>query len=262
MSNPQRPLNWRRLSIVVLVVIMAFTGFAAGVFYADRTDNPVDIDKRPVLAEEQAPFLTRLGAPRYSAHEEELFVRDFFSDKRDGVFVDVGASHYKDGSNTYYLESELAWSGLAIDPLVEFAADYKTHRPRTKFFPMFVSNKSDERAQLHVGKNSLFTSADRGFTNTFTDVQRTIAASTITLDDLLTAEGITAIDFLSIDIELHEPQALAAFNLSKYAPKLVCIEAHPEVRQQILDYFTAGDYVVVGKYLRADPQNLWFMPAR
>ncbi len=262
MSNEQRPLNWQRLSMVVVVALMVMTGFAGGVFYADRTDSPLDLDKRPVLAEEQAPFLARMGAPRYSSHEEELYVRDFFSDKRDGVFVDVGASHYKDRSNTYYLESELGWRGVAIDPLVEFAADYKTHRPRTKFFPMFVSNKSDERAHLYVGKNSLFTSADRDFTNTFTDVQRTITASTITLDDLLTAEGISAIDFLSIDIELHEPQALAGFNLATYAPKLVCIEAHPEVRQQILDYFTARDYVVVAKYLRADPQNLWFMPAR
>jgi hypothetical protein len=49
----------------------------------------------------------------------------------------------------------LGWSGLAIDPLVEFAADYQTHRPRTKFFPMFVSNRSDERAKLaiHVGRS-------------------------------------------------------------------------------------------------------------
>jgi FkbM family methyltransferase len=262
MSNRQRPLNWRLLSMMVLVAVMGMTGFAAGVFYADRTDTAANTDKRPVLADEVAPFQARFGAPRYSSHEEELFVRDFFLDKRDGVFVDVGASHYKDRSNTYYLESELGWRGLAIDPLVEFAADYKTHRPKTKFFPMFVSNKSDERAHLYVGKNSLFTSANPGFTNAFTDVQRTISAPTITLNDLLTGQGIDAIDFLSIDIELHEPQALAGFNLQKYAPKLVCIEAHPEVRQQILDYFTARGYVVVGKYLRADPQNLWFMQAR
>jgi hypothetical protein len=92
-------------------------------------------------------------------------------------------------------------------------------------------------------------------------VQRTIAAATITLDDLLRTESLNRIDFLSIDIELHEPQALSGFSLQKYRPELVCIEAHPEVRQQILDYFAAREYVIVGKYLRADPQNLWFMPA-
>ena len=65
-----------------------------------------------------------------------------------------------------------------------------------------------------------------------------------------------------MDIELHEPQALAGFDLKRFRPQLVCIEAHPEVRQAILDYFTVGGYVVVGKYLRADPQNLWFTPVQ
>jgi FkbM family methyltransferase len=260
MMNGQRPVNWRRVSIVVLVALVALAGFASGVFHADRATGAAD--KRPVLSDERQSFLSRFGAPRYSSHEEELFVRDFFLDKRGGTFVDVGASHYKDRSNTYYLETELGWSGLAIDPLVEFAADYQAHRPRTKFFPMFVSDKSDERAQLYVGQNSLFTSADRGFTNSFTDVQKTIVASTVTLDDLLTSQNIQQFDFLSIDIELHEPKALAAFDVQKFRPALVCIEAHPEVRQQILDYFAAREYVAVGKYLRADPQNLWFMPSR
>jgi hypothetical protein len=41
---------------------------------------------------------------------------------------------------------------------------------------------------------------------------------------------------------------------------LVCIEAHPEVRQEILDYFARNGYVVVGKYLRADIWNLYFTP--
>jgi hypothetical protein len=84
---------------------------------------------------------------------------------------------------------------------------------------------------------------------------------TITLDDLLAAEHVAAIDFLSIDIELAEPQALAGLTIGRFKPRLVCIEAHPEVRQRILDYFAANGYVVVAKYLRVDDDNLWFMPA-
>ena len=48
--------------------------------------------------------------------------------------------------------------------------------------------------------------------------------------------------------------------MQRFQPALVCIEAHPEVRQQILDYFAQRNYVVIGKYLRADPQNLYFRP--
>ena len=108
--------------------------------------------------------------------------------------------------------------------------------------------------------NALVTSADRTFTERSGTNAREVIAPTVTLDDLLTAEHIERFDFLSMDIELHEPRALAGFDVQRFRPALVCIEAHPEVRQQILDYFTQRRYVLVGKYLRADSQNLYFTP--
>jgi len=44
------------------------------------------------------------GAPLYSQHREELIVRDFFHDRRNGVFLDVGCASPIQNSNTYYLE--------------------------------------------------------------------------------------------------------------------------------------------------------------
>jgi hypothetical protein len=81
------------------------------------------------------------------------------------------------------------------------------------------------------------------------------------LDDILEENHLAIIDFLSIDVELHEPQVLRGFSIERFRPALVCVEAHPEVRQQILDYFAERQYHVVGKYLRADTENIWFAPA-
>ena len=67
--------------------------------------------------------------------------------------------------------------------------------------------------------------------------------------------GISRLDFMSMDIELSEPKALAGFDIDRFSPSLVCVEANPEVRQQILDYFARHHYTVIGKYLRADPKN-------
>jgi hypothetical protein len=64
-----------------------------------------------------------------------------------------------------------------------------------------------------------------------------------------------------MDIELAEPKALAGFDIVRYRPRLVCVEAHPDIRQQLLDYFAERNYRLVGRYLRADPYNLWFTPA-
>ena len=66
---------------------------------------------------------------------------------------------------------------------------------------------------------------------------------------------------MSMDIELAEPKALAGFDIERFTPRLVVVEAHPEVRQQLLDYFAQHRYRVVGRYLRADPDNLWFAPS-
>ena len=212
-------------------------------------------------AQEVNPLLARYGPSRNSENFEEWIVRDFFQDKRDGVFLDVGANHYKVASNTYYLETTLGWSGVAVDAQADFAADYQAHRPRTRFVAMFASDVAGESVQLFVpDANKLVASASREFTERRGFPGSATSVPTTTLNVVLDQAGIARVDFLSMDIELSEPKALAGFDIDRFKPALVCIEAHPEVRQQILDYFAAHDYVLVGKYLRVDPKNIYFTP--
>lgn len=210
-----------------------------------------------------AQYLTGYGPNRYSQFAEEWIIRDFFQDRRGGIFVDVGANHYKHHSTTFYLEEKLGWSGLAVEPLDQFAADYKTYRPKTTFLPFFVSDVSDERAKFYVlDKHTVVSSSDKKFTERTGANPREMDVPTITMNDLLQKNGIETFTFLSMDIELSEPKALAGFDIKRFRPELVCIEAHPEVRQWILDYFAKNGYVIVGKYLPADEHNLYFMPLK
>src|SRR5262245_12844839 len=100
--------------------------------------NPVQSER------EMQPFRERYGPGHNTEREEEWLIRDFFQDRRNGGFVDVGANHYQLANKTYYLENTLGWSGLAIEPQQQYAADYGTYRPKTKFFPFFVSDVSNE----------------------------------------------------------------------------------------------------------------------
>lgn len=208
------------------------------------------------------PILEPYGLTnRVSRNFEELIIRDFFQDRPDGTFLDVGANHYHNENNTYYLETHLGWSGVAIDALDEFAEGYRLHRPRTRFIAMFASDVVDSRVRFFVSDEDHKTSSATpeliaGGSSRTRDVPTT------TLNAVLKDAGITRLDFLSMDIELAEPRALAGFDIDTYQPALVCIESHPQVRQQILDYFAAHDYVVVGRYLRLDPHNLYFMPQK
>jgi FkbM family methyltransferase len=212
-------------------------------------------------ASEIDEFRQKYGPHHNSEREEEWLIRDFFNDRRGGVFVDVGANHYRTASKTYYLESVLGWSGIAVEPLKEFAADYARHRPRTRFFPVFVSSVSDETAKLYVLRNqSSVSSSNESFVRQFGTPDEVRTVPTVALSDLLDRERIDRIDFVSMDIELHEPQALKGFDIDRFKPALVCIEALKPVRQQILDYFARHDYVLEGRYIWVDRENFYFKP--
>lgn len=214
----------------------------------------------PTLDRELGPFRERYGPHHQSENQEEWFIRDFFADRRGGFFVDVGANHPKNYSKTWYLEKQLGWAGIAIDPLREFEAAYGIERPATRFRSLFVSDRSDQVANLYViDDNTLVSSGDPAFTSTFGTSNRVETVPTITLTDLLVKEAVPHIDFVNIDIELHEPAALRGFDIGRFKPTLVCIEALPPVRQQILEFFARHGYVLVGKYLRVDTENLYFI---
>lgn len=246
LSTPRPRLRKRLLRLAILAVIVV----GAMAFTRAVTHN-----------EELEWFKAAYGPSRHSQYAEEWLIRDFFRNQRGGFFVDVGSSHYKKFSNTYYLEHGLGWSGVAIDAQQEFEADYVKYRPRTRFFSAFVSDRSGGLESFFVPeRNRLVASSNKQFSDRYDVNGKERKVPTITLNDLLERLQVKSIDFLTMDIELAEPKALAGFDLARYRPRLVCVEAHPEVRQHLLDYFAQRNYRVVGRYLRADPSNLWFAP--
>jgi len=253
---------------VVLLVLLVAAVTAAVTFVEQRLAWAAVWYPALTPAQEAARLKGRYGPGKYSRWEEEWIIRDYFHDARAGYFVDVGANDYKVESNTYYLETRLGWSGLAIDPQTSFAADYGRYRPRTRFFSFFVSDTSDVSTDFYLADgNSLVASADRAFTEgngreipSAVLRAKKVSVPTVRLTDLLDHARVTHIDLLSVDVELAEPKVLAGFDIDRFQPALVCIEAHPRVRQQILDYFAAHRYVALGRYLAADLHNLYFAP--
>ncbi len=59
---------------------------------------------------------------------EEQFVIDILDAKKNGYYVELGAFHSKDGNNTYTLEKELNWKGVAFDIVESFAKEYNENR--------------------------------------------------------------------------------------------------------------------------------------
>ncbi len=157
----------------------------------------------------ESRLTSKYGVERFSAGLEEYLVREFFGDLRDGVFVDVGASDAVKGSNTYRLERDFGWSGLAVDADVAVRPTY-SWRPRTRFMLAFVSAQDGGTARLHKGEGGS-SSGQRAFTEQFGNLTGTADVPRRSLESLLKDAGIARIDFLSMDIELGEPEALSTF---------------------------------------------------
>jgi hypothetical protein len=237
-------------------LIAAFAALVVWTVTAVR--NPLAEARDPELL----PYEQRYGPEKFSAGPEEWLIRDYFADRRGGTFLDVGAGHYRDDSNTYYLERTLQWKGIAVDAVESWSEGFRANRPGTRFQVFFVSDRSDADATVFVNPLDLRLSSSTEAMPASRGPAFARTVRTITLNDLLAAGGVATIDFMSMDIELSEPPALRGFDIARFRPSLVCIEAHHDVRQAIINYFAAANYRIVARYLRADRANLYFEPVQ
>jgi FkbM family methyltransferase len=210
-----------------------------------------DLDFRaalsPALADEQ---------PQWSQGYEELIIRDFFGDKKEGVFVDVGCYLPRELSTTYYLEDRLQWTGIGIDAQRDFAPAWKKDRPKSTFVATAISDKDGETLTLFIAGTTA--SLEKWAMEIFTDDLKEVQVKTITLDTLLDMHVIDKVDFLSIDIDGGEIGALNGFDIQRYKPDLCGIEAvKPEL---VKEYFAANGYELIEKYQKVDKINLYFRP--
>lgn len=248
--------RWR-VGLVELAMVAVFVSLCTWVATTRSRQGVV----RPVWfvdPEWEGRLTAKYGAEKFSAGLEEFLARSFFNDLRGGVFVDIGASDAVKGSNTYRLERNLGWSGLAVDADAAVAPSYYV-RPRTRFVLAFAAASDGGTALLHKGEGGS-SSGQRAFTEQFGALSGVAEVPRRSLESLLEEAQVGPIDFLSMDIELGEPEALSSFAIGQHHPRLVCVEAHRPTRQWLLNYFSRNGYVLVADYLQADRLNLWFRP--
>jgi FkbM family methyltransferase len=204
------------------------------------------------------------GKSLYSQGREELIIRDFFQDRRDGVFLDVGCASPIANSNTYYLEKHLGWRGIAVDALPDYAAAWQRKRPGSRFFNYLIADHIDPHASFYRAEFRGISSSEKDIKGPGGEPVKTeeIHVPMTTLTKLLDDSGVSKIDFMSMDIEGAEPPALAGFDIDRFKPELACIESKPANRDKIIQYFTTHGYRRLERYLEYDKTNYYFTPKR
>jgi len=220
--------------------------------------------EKPVEAPARRDILVKKLAQKkklYSQHNEELITRDFFQDRREGYFLDVGCAWPMKDSNTYFLERELGWSGIGVDALPEYAKAWEQERPKSRFFNYLVTDHAGSPEKFFRSELPGISATAPRKTFSGREIKHTeIRVPTITLTKLLEDNRVGRIDFLSIDIEGAELQALAGFDIERFRPELVCIEWFHVGREKVVAYFAAHGYERIERYLKYDEANDYFTP--
>lgn len=171
------------------------------------------------------------GSPfvSYAQNREDVVLWRALGHIPEGRYVDVGANDPRVDSVTraFY---EAGWSGLTVEPVPALATAQRADRPRDTLLEVAMGDEIADAVTLHVIEGTgLSTLAD--------DVSAAHAASGLvpvdvsvpatTLDVALSEAGFEGLDlhFVVIDVEGAEPAVLRGFDLARWRPWALVVEA-------------------------------------
>ncbi len=162
---------------------------------------------------------------------EKKLIREYFGNKRGGVFVEVGANDpTSPESQSFHLESLLEWSGLLVEPIPYLAELARQERPlamvcecactspeKVGFLDLLIPRVGND---LVTGHASLEANIDEHNYREFEKVK----VKAVTLAQLCNDKAVHQIDLLSIDVEGAELEVLLGADLEKLRPSLILLE--------------------------------------
>jgi FkbM family methyltransferase len=180
----------------------------------------------------------------------KILVDEYFKDIKNGFFIETGSCDGIFQSNTYYLETELGWTGLLIEPNPLYAQECVHNRPRSKVYQCALDS-FDHKEKTTI----LYDVAPKGAMGTIggggiwsnDKVPYAIVHNNIpvrTLNSILDDEMPNFIDFLSLDVEGYELNVLKGIDFNRYKPKIIVVES--------FDNFVEDVNLILSNYYKMD----------
>ena len=171
-----------------------------------------------------------LNRKTYAMEGEDLEIVKILKNINNGFYVDAGGYHPIDRNNTYLLYKK-NWRGINID-LSKFSIDlFNFTRPLDININAAVTNNDGYETFYYQKQLSQLTTIKKNIANQ--RMQGSIKEKKIKSEKLSTIINNTKyknrkIDFLNIDLEGADFDALQSLNFEIYRPKLICVEIYDE----------------------------------
>lgn len=197
--------------------------------------------RRP-LAHLRRTICETLGIARYSRpalHDLDRKLERYLGFD-GGYFVEAGANDGFTQSNTYYFERFRDWHGILIEPIPELYARCRRCRPGSTVVQAALvapDYNQSEMAMQYAGLMSVSENAfgdaemrrrhiEAGLQQSGVSGTYTIRVPVRTLSAIIAeTAGSREIDLLSLDVEGAELTALAGLDLTRHAPRFICVES-------------------------------------
>lgn len=170
---------------------------------------------------------------------QDIFALEQLKWKRNGYFVEFGATDGVSLSNTYLMEKKYGWSGLLAEPGRNWHTQLEINR-NCKISKACIWNKSEESVQFIESEFPEFSTIGR-YKN-YDGLQSSrksksiYTVNTVSLEDFLTKYNApTYIDFISIDTEGSELKILSAFNFDRFQFGVMTVEHNHSINEASID---------------------------
>ena len=161
----------------------------------------------------------------YSQCQEDVFLNEnIFKNKKNGVFIELGALDGILYSNTKFFEDSLNWKGILIEPHPEKFKLLQLNRPNNFLFNNLVSCHEESLTfRYFEDVHAAVSGVENTLPQVLLDVyfnrnphlsQNKILIKPISLTEIVKSTNLTHIDLLSLDVEGHEYEVLKSWDFS------------------------------------------------
>ena len=152
-----------------------------------------------------------------------LFFRDVRR-KRPLTYVETGGSNGVHASNSYFFDFQLGWTGLLIEPSRCAICELPMNRPNATNVRAGICPTATTRSFKHM---AAFCPGRQGVCKQMRVGRTDALVPCLPLTHILKEQGITHVDFFSLDVEGDWRMALDSLDLAATSVSVLLIECSP-----------------------------------